>query len=78
MPNRNLQNYHLRILNGRTRGDSLGRPTFHGKNETSVIEYVICNQDLLPNVQHLVVNTPSYLSDHSHVVTWMNLYDRKE
>lgn len=31
----------LRILNGRTMGDSLGRPTFHGKNGTSVVEYMI-------------------------------------
>ena len=31
------KNCDLRILNGRTMGDSLGRPTFHGKNGTSVV-----------------------------------------
>ena len=34
----------LRIVNGRANGDALGRPTFHGKNGTSVIDYVICDQ----------------------------------
>ena len=31
----------LRIVNGRANGDTPGRPTFHGKNGTSVIDYVI-------------------------------------
>ena len=31
----------LRILNGRTLGDSLGQPTFHGKNGISTIDYII-------------------------------------
>jgi hypothetical protein len=34
----------MRILNGRINDDSLGRPTFHGNNGTSVVDYVICNQ----------------------------------
>ena len=34
----------LRIVNKRANGDTLGRPTFHGKNGTSVIDYIICNQ----------------------------------
>ena len=29
----------LRILNGRISGDSLGRPTFHGKSGVSVVDY---------------------------------------
>ena len=68
----------MRILNGRTRGESLGRPTFHGRSETSVIDYITCNQNVLPNAQHLVVNSPTYLSDHSHVVAWINLYNSIE
>ena len=31
----------LRILNGRTSGDSLGRPTFHGKSGVSIVDYAI-------------------------------------
>ncbi|CAB4000931.1 Hypothetical predicted protein [Paramuricea clavata] len=32
------KNSDMRILNGRTKGDSLGRPIFHRKNGTSVID----------------------------------------
>ena len=28
-------------MNGRYLGDSLGRPTFHGKSEVSVVDYAI-------------------------------------
>ena len=72
------KNTDLRILNGRTKGDSLGRPTFHGKNGTSLIDYIICSQNLLQNVKYLVVKAPSYLSDHSQVVTWVELYTNLE
>ena len=40
------KNTDLRILNGRTKGDSLGRPTFHGKNGISTIDYIICDGGL--------------------------------
>ena len=63
----------LRILNGRTLGDSLGQPTFHGKNGISTIDYIICNQNLLHNIKHLIVKPPNYLSDHSQVVAWFDL-----
>jgi hypothetical protein len=62
------------ILNGRINGDYLGRPTFHGNNGTSVVDYVIFNQHLIPKVKHLVVKSPNYLSDHSQVITWINFY----
>jgi exonuclease III len=68
------KNNDLRILNGRTKGNSPSRPTFHGKNGTSVIDYIICSQDLLQNIQHLVISTPCYLSDHSQITTWINLH----
>ena len=62
------------ILNGRTLGDSLGRPTFHGKNGTSTVDYIICNQNLLPNTKHFIVKAPCYLSDHSQIITWLDLH----
>ena len=34
----------LDLINGTVNGDTLGRPTFHGKNGTSVIDYLICDQ----------------------------------
>ena len=27
----------------------------------------------MPKVKHLVVKSPNYLSDHSQVITWINL-----
>ena len=63
----------LRIVNKRANGDTLGRPTFHGKNGTSVIDYIICNQYTLLNVNSFVVKQPSYLSDHSAIVAWLNV-----
>ena len=63
------KNSDLKILNGRTNGDSLGRPTFHGRNGTSVVDYIICDQTLLTNVDHFIVKQPSYLSDHSQIKT---------
>ena len=50
----------LRILNGRINGDSLGRPTFHGKSGISVIDYSLCDQDLLRNITSFVVKEPNY------------------
>ena len=31
------------IMNGRFRGDSLARPTFHGKAGVSVVDYAVCS-----------------------------------
>ena len=33
----------LEIMNGRFRGDSLARPTFHGKSGVSVVDYAVCS-----------------------------------
>ena len=41
------KNCNLRILNGQTKGDSLGQPTFHKKYGSSTIDYVICNTKLM-------------------------------
>ena len=62
---------NLRILNVRTLGDSFGKPTFHGKNGTSLVDYIICDQDLIQNIKHFTVKPPTYLSDHSQILTWI-------
>ena len=49
----------LRILNGRIEGDSLGRPTFHGKSGISGIDYSICDQDLLRNITSFMMKDPN-------------------
>ena len=58
---------NLRILNGRTLGDSFGKPTFHGKNGSSVVDYIICGGDLIQNTEHFTVKPPTYLSDQSNL-----------
>ena len=63
----------LRILNGRVSGDSLGRVTFHGKNGVSVVDYAVCDQDLLSHVANFAVKDPLHLSDHSPSTTWLNI-----
>ena len=68
------KNTDLRILNGRTKGDSLGRPTFHGKNGISTIDYIICDQDIFQNVNYFGVKQPTYLSDHNQIITWFDIH----
>ena len=63
----------MRILNGRTKGDSLGRATFHGSNGISVVDYIICDQELFQKVEHFIVKPPTYLSDHSQIITWIDI-----
>ena len=63
----------LKILNGRVSGDTLGGPTFHERNGISVIDYVICDQDLFSNVSNVVVKQPRSLSDHRPIVTRMSI-----
>ena len=52
---RGYKRFHgvLTIMNGRSRGDSLGRPTFHGKLGVSVVDYAICDQDLFLSLIHI-------------------------
>ena len=60
-------------MNGRSRGDSLGRPTFHGKSGVTDVDYAICDQDLFHSIANFVVKEPSSLSDHSPIMTWLNI-----
>ena len=55
---------------------TLGRPTFHGKNGTSVIDYLIRNKRTFLNAANFVVKHPSYLKDHSAIVALLNLNTR--
>ena len=59
----------LRILNGRTSGDSLGRPTFHCKSGVSIVDYAICDQDLFRHIANFIVREPLSLSDHTPIMT---------
>ena len=58
--------FDLRILNGRIRGDSFGNITYHGKlGIISTVDYFICDQFLFTFVDHFIVKSPTYLSEHS-------------
>ena len=67
------KNSDMRILNGRTKGDSFGRATFHGNNGISVVDYIICDQEIFENANYFVVKSPTYLSDHSQIITWIDI-----
>ena len=41
----------LRILNGRCKGDSFGKITFHGKQGISTVDYIIVSHDLMDKFQ---------------------------
>ena len=67
------RNTDLSILNDIVSGDSLGRPTFHSKSSVSVIDYAICDQDLFRHIANFTVKEPSSYSDHSPIITWINI-----
>jgi len=47
----------LKILNGRTSGHSLGRPTFHGKSGVSIVDYAIFDQHLFRHIANFIVRS---------------------
>ena len=44
-----------------------------GETEQASFDYEICDQDLFSSVAHFVVKVPSFFSDHSPVITWLNV-----
>jgi hypothetical protein len=57
----------LRILNGRTKGDSFGRATFHGNNGISAVDYIICDQELFEKTKYFVVK--HLYPPHTYLIT---------
>ena len=43
---------------------------------TSVVDYAVCDQDLLPHVANFVVKDPLHLSDHSPITTCLNINEK--
>ena len=55
----------LRILNGRTIGDSVGKATYHNYNGTTINDYCICSASFLNNILSFQVGDFSpKMSDH--------------
>lgn len=61
----------LRILNGRTKGDSFGKITFHSPQGISTVDYIIASHEMLNLIESLVVKPPSIFSDHSQIICWI-------
>ena len=59
------------MLNGRTSGHSFGILTFHAKNGSSADDYIICDQQLIQTFENFIVKPPTYLCDHSQILTWI-------
>ena len=58
----------LRVLNGRTLGDSLGKVTFINHNGFSIDDYCICSSDFLPNIVNFTVGDyEPTISDHKPI-----------
>ena len=55
------------------KGDSLGNVTFHGRNGVSTVDYIVCDQVLFQNIEFFIVKPPTSISDHSQIVTWLNV-----
>ena len=56
----------MRILNGRTSGDTRGNATFHGFNGSSFVDYCICSATLLDDVNGFCVKDFDVtFSDHA-------------
>ena len=67
------KSFDLRILNGRRKGDSLGNVTFHGRNGVSTVDYIICDELLFREIDFFIVKPLTTLSDHSQIITWLNI-----
>lgn len=65
------KNCDLRILNGRTQGDSFGNVTFHGQHGVSTVDYIICDHELFKRVDFFIVKPPTSISDHSQITAWL-------
>ena len=48
---------NLRILNGRSKGDTLGNFTYHSITGVSTEDYIIVSHDLLASIQGFAVNS---------------------
>ncbi|CAG2193381.1 unnamed protein product [Mytilus edulis] len=62
-----------RILNGRTLGDTLGKPTSHQYNGSAVVDYCIVSNNMLKNVCFFTVKDFTVHSDHCPINVCLSL-----
>ena len=63
----------LRILNGRTKGDSFGKITYHSPIGISTVDYVIVSHNFMNLVENFIVKQPTIFSDHSQITCWFRI-----
>ena len=63
---------NLRILNGRKKGDSIGKTTYHLPLRISTADYIIVSDDFTNSIENLTVKQHTIFSDHSQIV-WINI-----
>ena len=66
------KSFNLRLLNGRTPGDSTGNFTCFQYNGYSTVDYIVCDENLLPIIPFIEISPPTHLSDHSHISCYVN------
>ncbi|MCU7800554.1 MAG: reverse transcriptase family protein [gamma proteobacterium symbiont of Lucinoma myriamae] len=65
----------LRILNGRTLGDTRGKATFHGYNGSAIDDYCICSAGMLSDIcSFSVCDFDISFSDHSPIMVNIQSY----
>lgn len=67
----------LRILNGRTLGDSQGLFTCHRPQGSSTVDYMILSEEMIHRVQFFTVHDKRDLSDHCKISMQMKCRVRK-
>ena len=63
----------LRILNGRTTGDSFGKITFHSPKGISTVDYFIVSHEIMSLFENFIVKEPTIFSDHSQLISWATI-----
>ena len=63
----------LRIVNGRTTGDSFGNITYHSPKGISTVDYFVVSHELLSLTENFIVKEPTIFSDHSQLICWLNI-----
>ena len=64
----------LKILNGRTLGDLTGKFTCFKRNGNSVVDYVICSENILNKIPTYKINDITHFSDHCQLTLCLNIY----
>ena len=57
----------MRILNGRTIGDSQGSFTCFQSSGRSTVDYAVASEYLMQAIPNLKISAPDHLSDHAHI-----------